>query len=276
MPENSRPARSKSAEQIRGRTPAWLTKDPTKPKSRSESPPPHRLWIPTPPGSKLFTPLVMATTAIKLDLKDKNRFVRHNYNVWAHRLKTILYIKDVWDVVRGITTMLAAPAATQAHIDAWKRKDLRARAILELTIDSSMIHHIDDVATSHEAWSALSQMFATTNQSSLVHATRLFWNCKMRDSNSVEDHVMRFCHLRQKLALAGTKVTELQASVALLMSLPKKYRVFVSTQNSNLRSAAAGAVSLSNTIGALLEEKATLTSSRQHSSQSNRALFLIA
>lgn len=96
----------------------------------------------------------------------------------------------------------------------------------------------------------------------------------MKESDSVEEHIMRFRHLHQKLASAGTKVTELQASVALLMSLPEKFRVFVSTQNSSLRVAAAGTVSLSNTIGALLEEEATLTSTRQHpGSQSNRALF---
>lgn len=125
----------------------------------------------------------------------------------------------------------AKPAAPAADISAWEKKDFKARAVLELSIDSSMMHHIDDAATSAEAWTALSQMFTATNQYSLVHATRSLWNCKMREHDSVEDHVMRFHHLRQKLASAGTKLTEVQASVTLLMSLSKKYRVFVSTQN---------------------------------------------
>lgn len=209
---------------------------------------------------------------VKLDLKDKDRFTGQNYDVWAHRIRTILQIEDTWEIVDGTTTKPAAPAAAQADITAWKKKDLRARAILELSIDSSMIHHIDDAVTSHQAWTSLSQMFATTNQSSLVHATRSFWNCKMKDHDSVED-LMCFRHLRQKLASAGTKVTEIQASMALLMSLPEKYRVFVSSHNNALRSATAGAVTLSSTIGALLEEEASMASNKHSSGSSSRVLF---
>lgn len=81
MPGSYKLVRSKSAERIRGRTPAWLTKDPTKPRPRSESPPPHRLWVPTPPGSNLAKSSAMGTSAIKLDLKDKDRFTGPNYDV---------------------------------------------------------------------------------------------------------------------------------------------------------------------------------------------------
>lgn len=215
----------------------------------------------------------MANTSIKLDLKDKDRFSRQNYDVWAHRLKTIFQIEESWDIVNDTTAKPVAPP-TQAEISGWEKKDLRSRAVLELSIQSSMMHHKDDAATLAEAWTTLSQMFATTNQSSLVHATRSFWNCKMKDHKSVEDHVMRFRHLRQKLASAGTKVTELQASVALLMSLPEKYRVFVSTQNGTLRSAAAGTVTLSSTIGALLEEEASMVSGNNTSfPTSSKVLF---
>lgn len=60
--------------------------------------------------------------------------------------------------------------------------------------------------------------------------------------------------------------------MALLMPLPDRYRVFVSTQNNNLRTAAATGVSLSNTIGVLLEEETLMSLNRPQSSQ-NRALY---
>lgn len=69
----------------------------------------------------------MVTSAIKLDLKDKDRFVGHNYGVWAHRLKTILQIEEVWDIVNGTTALPTTLAATQVDNDAWKKKDLCAR-----------------------------------------------------------------------------------------------------------------------------------------------------
>lgn len=104
--------------------------------------------------------------------------------------------------MKGVTAQPVVPPSTRAEFDAWTKNNLRARAILELAIDSTVMHHVDNTTTAAKAWTALELIFATTNQSSLVHATRQFLNCKMRDSESVEDHVMHFRQLQQKLASA--------------------------------------------------------------------------
>lgn len=68
--------------------------------------------------------------------------------------------------------------------------------------------------------------------------------------------------LRTQLITAGQSVTELQSTVALLVTFPERYRAFVSTQNQSISAAAAvgGAqpgITLSDVIGALLNEEAT-------------------
>lgn len=81
-----RKERFKFAERIRGRISVWLTKDLIKLRSRSELPLLYRLWI---LSSVLFNIKYMANTVIKLDLKDKDRFIGQNYDVWVYRLKII-------------------------------------------------------------------------------------------------------------------------------------------------------------------------------------------
>lgn len=89
--------------------------------------------------------------AMKLNFKDKDRFSGSNYDVWAHRVKTLLQIEELWDIVNG--TVLRPDANTLvADLNAWVKKDLRARAILELTIDNTMIRHIKDAISAHLTW----------------------------------------------------------------------------------------------------------------------------
>lgn len=100
----------------------------------------------------------------------------------------------------------------------------------------------------------------------------------MRDSDTVKSHVARFRMLRANLITAGQNVIELQSAVALLMTLPEEYHAFVSTQNQKISAAAAGGrhapqITLSDVIGALLNEEATHRTSRSQQSSSARALF---
>lgn len=102
----------------------------------------------------------------------------------------------------------------------------------------------------------------------------------MKDNDTIESHIAKFRMLRTQLITAGQNVDELQSAVALLMSLPEKYRAFVSTQNQSISTAAATAaagaapaITLLDVIGALLNEEATHKSSRIPPASSARALY---
>lgn len=114
----------------------------------------------------------------------------------------------------------------------------------------------------------------------LVNATRDFYTCKIRDSDTIKSHVARFRMLRTQLITAGQTVSKLQSVVALLMSLPERYCAFVSTQNHSISAAvttatagAAQTITLSDIISALLNEEATHRQQRSTPSSSARALY---
>lgn len=87
--------------------------------------------------------------------------------------------------------------------------------------------------------------------------------------------------LQTQLITVGHNVDELQSAVTFLMSLPEKYRAFVSTQNQSISeaatTAAAGAaptITLFDVIGALLNEEATHKQSRSLPLSSARDLYV--
>lgn len=143
-----------------------------------------------------------------------------------------------------------------------------------------MMTHARKATSSKQIWDSMCQCYQKKSVTSLVNATREFYTCKMRDPDTIEAHVARFRMLRTQLITAGQTVTELQSAIALLMLLPERYRAFVSTQSQSISAAAttaaAGAaptITLSDIIGALLNEEATHKQQRSTPLSSARALY---
>lgn len=127
----------------------------------------------------------------KVEFRDRDRFNGQHFDIWMIRVKSILQELQLWDIVTG-TEVKPAPNAAADVLQAWNLKDLKARNVIQSALDLTMMTHAQEAASSQSIWDLLCQCYQKKSVTSLVSATREFYNCRMRDFDTIEAHIARF------------------------------------------------------------------------------------
>jgi DNA-directed RNA polymerase subunit F len=89
-----------------------------------------------------------------------------NYSDWSIRLKFDLRRQGLWELIEGNQTT-PPPKGKEGDYSKWDMKAGKALSILALTVESKFLDKIKDASTPKEAWDALAERFAKTNEAKL-------------------------------------------------------------------------------------------------------------
>ena len=135
-------------------------------------------------------------------------------------------LKDsLWGIASGIET---APAEEQADaLRKFMSRSDRALAIIVLAVDPSLLYLLGDPKDPRAVWQKLEQQFQRKSWSNKLQLRRKLYALKLKEGESVNEHIKAMSEVFEALAAIGDAVTEEDRVVHLLASLPDSFNVLV-------------------------------------------------
>lgn len=159
-----------------------------------------------------------------------------NYFTWKFRMEHYLKGERLWHV---ITTEKPSPASgdngiigNQVAIDKWTENDELAFSRIVTCIDDSQVSHIRSVTGAKAAWYALKEYHEKDTMTNKVCIIRRICNTRLDDGGDMEQHLVAFTELFQRLADLGEKTVDSWKVGLLFGSLPKGYATLVTALES--------------------------------------------
>ena len=161
-----------------------------------------------------------------------DRFNGDGFHTWQMKVKYHLMRDGIWGIVNGKETKPSTRDVEQT----WINKDDKALAIIALALSNNYIHHIFNLKSSLEAWNILDQLFGAKGKNSKISLKIEFFGLKLDTNESFATHVNHMRSLMTQLAAIGAPVSDDDAIVVLLKSLPDVEYGHVVTTLKNLPS----------------------------------------
>ena len=148
-----------------------------------------------------------------------------NYPTWKVQCKMALMKDSLWGIVSGTET-LADEANADASTKFNARRD-RALAIVVLAVDPSLLYMLGNPEDPAAVWKKLEEQFQRKTWSNKLQLKRKLFSLKLKDGESVHQHIKTMTEVFAALAVIGDPVTEEDQVVYLLASLPASYDMLV-------------------------------------------------
>ena len=148
-----------------------------------------------------------------------------NYPTCKVQCKMALMKDSLWGIVSGTET-LADEANADASTKFNARRD-RALAIVVLAVDPSLLYMLGNPEDPAAVWKKLEEQFQRKTWSNKLQMKRKLFSLKLKDGESVHQHIKTMTEVFAALAVIGDPVTEEDQVVYLLASLPASYDMLV-------------------------------------------------
>ena len=146
------------------------------------------------------------------------------FELWKLKMEDLLVDRDQWIVVDPCT----APTATS--VDDWKNLDRKENSTIRLCLSDSVLLNVLEEYTTMDLWDKLYQSKSLVNKLFLI---KNLYNLRMRDGDSVEDHLNAFNTVVSQLIYVKIKLSDEDKCISLLCSLPNSWDSLVVSIGSN-------------------------------------------
>ncbi len=177
----------------------------------------------------------------------------NNWQVWKYQMQVILEARELWGHVDGTATSPALSESSSSNSNAQSafEKALRkTKALLVTSINSDLVHLITECQTPKEIWDKLKERFERNTVANKLFLKQKFFSLKMKDSDSLDEHLRRMKAITDQLAAIKAPIPEDEHIVALLLSLPRSYNTLITALT-----AKGDELSLANVHQALMSEE---------------------
>ena len=132
---------------------------------------------------------------------------------------------NVWRIVEG-TEVAPAEEDVGAYRKFIERRD-RALANIVLGVDAKLLYLLGDPQDPVQVWKLLSNQFQKKTWSNKLALKRKLYGLKLKDQESVQEHLKSMVEIFDELAVIGDAVEEEDKVVHILTSLPESYGMLV-------------------------------------------------
>lgn len=143
-----------------------------------------------------------------------------NYYSWKFKMEMILIKEDVWETVT--TPAVDVPIGTRA-VNAWRKNDRKAKALIGLNVEDDQLVYIRNCATARDAWQELKKAH---EKGTIVNKVLLFKKIsqkRLKEGGNLPRHINDLNEMFQQLIdISGDMAQEWKVGI-LLGSLPKSY-----------------------------------------------------
>eukprot|EP00253_Pinus_taeda_P013052 PITA_13052 len=139
---------------------------------------------------------------MSLGLRVDDRLDGHtNYNVWKERMQSIFEEAEVWDIMVHTTQTPVVVPTDATQLVAYNKNNKGKRLILD-RIKYHCIPHVRGKSNAHEMWTALSNLYQSTNANRKMVLKEKLKNIKMGNDSAV-GYLTKITNVRDELAAVG-------------------------------------------------------------------------
>lgn len=142
------------------------------------------------------------------------KFSGTNFPTWQTKLRLLLMRESIRNVVNGKEEK---PTSDAAKILLWEKANDKALAIIGLGLADNLIHHLDFDKAASELWIKLENLFGNKIINSKVFLKQKLFNLRMKESETLSEHLSNLGSLIQQLVALKATVGE-DDQVAVLLS----------------------------------------------------------
>ena len=154
-----------------------------------------------------------------------------NYPTWKIQCRMALMKDGLWSIVNG-SDRPPDVAEIEKYAKFITRRD-RALATNVLSVNPSLLYLIGDPEDPIVVWGKLADQFQKKTWATKLELRRKLHSLRLKDGDSIQDHVRAMTEIFDGLSVAGDAVSEEDRVVHLLASLPDSYNMLVTALEAN-------------------------------------------
>ena len=155
-----------------------------------------------------------------------------NYPTWKLQCRMVLMKAGLWSIVNGTENAPGTDADPDVIAKYTARRD-SALAHIVLSVDPTLLYLLGDPEDPVIVWKKLSDQFQKKSWANKLQLRRRLYSLRLRDGESVQEHIRKLTELFEELAVIGDPMKEEDQVVHLLASLPDSFNVLVTALESN-------------------------------------------
>lgn len=148
---------------------------------------------------------------------------RENYDTWRIQAKALLLKLGLWNYVSQTTKK---PTIEGDDLNKYLEKDGLALAELFLIISPGELKQVKNCETSKQVWDTLESIYHSKGPARKASLLKELILRKMKDSDSIVDHLNKFMDIVDKLADMDITINKDLLSIMMLYSLPQSFENF--------------------------------------------------
>ena len=188
-----------------------------------------------------------------------------NYPTWKLQCRMVLMKEGLWSIVND--TEQAPGGEDQEKLAKFAARKDRALALIVLSVEPTLLYLLGDPDDPVAVWKKLSDQFQKKTWANKLQLRKRLYSLKLREGDSVQEHVRKLTEIFDELAVIGSPVEEEDRVVHLLASLPDSYSVLVTALEAN-----SEVPKMEVVTERLLHEERKLKEKDSHGSSSSKAL----
>jgi hypothetical protein len=134
------------------------------------------------------------------------------FELWKLKMEDLLVEKDQWIVVDpGISP-------TRTSKNDWKKLDRKVKRTIRLCLSNSLLLNVLEEATTKDLWDTLGKLYQSKSLVNKLFLRNKLYNLRMRDGDSVEEHLSSFNNVVSQLVSIAIKISDEDKCITLLFS----------------------------------------------------------
>ena len=147
-----------------------------------------------------------------------------NFYIWKQKIQLLLALKDVdHNVIESEVPGL--PESDDRRT--WLRGDIKAKAIIGLSLSDEHLEHVRDCETAKQMWEAIINVFERHTLLNKLAAWRRFYTVTMQNDEKVLAYINRVKQLAARLKSMNVDIDDKEMAMAVLNGLPARFESLI-------------------------------------------------
>ena len=163
-----------------------------------------------------------SSTGIRID-----KLREDNFHKWKTRIQLVMSLKEVDNYITD-----DPPARESDNYPAtyakWRKGDLKAKALIGLTLFDSYLEQVQHASTPKEMWRLICDIFEKHTLLNKLAARRRFYTAKMHDNEKILPFAARIRQMAATLKSMSINIEDGEMAMALLNGLPDRFDSLIS------------------------------------------------
>lgn len=171
------------------------------------------------------------------------------FPLWKFQITIIFKANDLFSIVEGSEKCDISDSKKKAD---WEKRDAKAQKLIISSLGKGSMLHIINCKTSEEMFKKLSSIYERDSDQQKYTLLQDFFNIRYETNHDITTHISKIENLAHRLNMLDEKVDEKMIMSKILVTLPERFKYFVSAWES----VPSNEKSLTNLTARLIAEEA--------------------